>query len=100
MLEFLFEFIFEIIIEGSLELGTDRKIPWPLRIFALLIFLGIYGGLTALFAYIGAGCWRRGDLAAAIVVWILDAFFAALIVYLIRKKFKEKRDDKDLHQNM
>lgn len=35
-MEFIVELICEIIFEGSIELSTNRKVPWPLRILACL----------------------------------------------------------------
>lgn len=96
-MDFLFELIFEIIIEGSLELGTDRKIPMPLRILALLLFLLIYVAFIGIFAFIAVGCWKRGDVAASIVLFILDAIFVLLVVRMIRKKYKEKTNEEGLH---
>lgn len=96
-MDFLFEIIVEIIIEGSLELGTNRKVPLFFRILALLIFLLIYGALIGLFALIGIGCWQEGNIAAAIVVFILDAIFTVFVVAMIRKKIKEKNNREGLH---
>ena len=41
-MEILFEFLFEIIIEGSIELGSEKKVPIPLRILAVFIVLAVF----------------------------------------------------------
>ena len=44
-MEMILEFLFELIVEGSLEATADKKVPWPLRILAAVILIGVYGGL-------------------------------------------------------
>ena len=39
----LFEILLELVFEGSHALGTDRRVAWPLRVAAALVF-----GLLAL----------------------------------------------------
>lgn len=94
-MELLFEIIFEIIIEGSLELGTSRKVPMALRVFLLLILGLVYGVLIGVFAMVAIECWKRGDIAAAIVVFSLGIGITFLVVYGIRKKYKENSRNKD-----
>lgn len=91
-MEFILELIFEIIVEGSFELGTSKKVPWFLRILALLVFVAIYGGLVGIFALIALNCWRDGNLVAALLVLALDAAFVVLLVHMIRKKIRENSD--------
>lgn len=89
-MDFLFELIFDVILEGTIELSTSKKVPLIVRILLLMIVLLIYGGMIGIFVMIGLECWQRGDSAAAIFVYAIAAILAVLVVYMIRKKCKEK----------
>ena len=91
-MEIFFEILFDIIIEGSLELGTSRKVPLPLRILAMLILLLVYGGLIAIFALIAVRCWKDGDILIAVVVSMLDVIVAVASLYAVRKMYKKKNN--------
>lgn len=92
-MDILFELIFEIVLEGSLELGTSKKIPMLLRVLALLILLVIYVGMIGIFAMVGLDCLESDKTFAAILIFIFDAVFAVLAVRMVWKKYKEKRNN-------
>lgn len=94
-MDILLELLFEIIIEGSLELGTTRKVPLPLRILALIIVLFVYGFLLFIIFMIGYDAAKEGNTGVAGMMYVTDALLFILVVYAIRKKFKENRNDKD-----
>lgn len=89
-MEFLVELIFDIIFEGSLELGTSRKVPMPVRIIAGMVLLAIYGGLFILFAMIATEALQSGDTAAALIFIAVDILIVFLVIWAFRKKYKEK----------
>ena len=92
-MEFIFELLFEIIVEGSIELSTHRKVPMIIRILALLLFLGIYGSLIVVLFLVGYDAAKSGDTGAAGMMYALDILFIVIILYVIRKKFKENRTE-------
>ena len=92
-MEFIIELLFEIIIEGSLELGTHHKVPMPLRILALLLFLSIYGLLIGGIIMIGYSSARDGDKGVAGMMYLIAALLTIVIIYVIRKKFKENKGE-------
>ena len=90
-MEFVIEFILELIIEGTIEIGTSRKVALPIRIMALLLFLAIYGVVLGAIAMVGIGIWQDGNMPLAIFVFGIDAFIAIVVVYWIVKQYKEKQ---------
>ena len=95
-MEFILELLFEIILEGSLMIGTgdldaetEKKIPMPIRILALLISVGIYGGLIVLFFMLGLDAMETKPAFGWLFV-IVAVVFAVLVVYVIRKKWRER----------
>lgn len=45
----IMEFIASLILEGTLEAGTSKKVPLPLRILLLLVFFAFYCALIGVF---------------------------------------------------
>jgi len=39
-----FELLFELIFEGSLEIGTSKKVSMPIRIVVMTVFFIVVGG--------------------------------------------------------
>lgn len=88
-MEFLIELIFDIIFEGSLELSTSRRVPLPLRIFAALILLIVYGGIVVILGLLGVDALRGGKTHIAFFFFVVDLFIIFLAVWAVRKKYKE-----------
>ena len=88
-MEFVLELIFEIIIEGTIEIGTSKKVPLPIRIIALLIFLLIYGAILGVIAMVGIGVWQDGNTSLSFMVFGLDVLIALLVVCWIVKQYKK-----------
>ena len=94
MMEFVLELIFDIIVEGSIALGSEKKVPMPLRILALLIVLVIFGGFAAFLFIIGYDLMIDGQTAGAVLFYAVAVFFVGGCVYQARKMFRA-RDDED-----
>lgn len=91
-MELIFELFLEIVIEGCLEIGTSRRVPMPLRILALLLFLGVFGGLIVLFVIIGLGAMEDNPAVGWLMI-IIAVLLAVVVGYAVRKKAKEKKND-------
>ena len=90
-MEFLFELLAEIVIEGSIELGTSRKVPWILRILLLLLVGGVYILLLVAITSVGIDCLERGDTSAAVIILAVDVLIAAAVIYMFVKSYKKNR---------
>ncbi len=93
-MEFLLELLFEIVVEGSIELGSEKTVPIPLRILAAFIVLAVFFGMGGLCIYMGYDAILVGDKTAAIafVVGILLMFGGMFIILKMFRKKKEKLD--------
>lgn len=90
-MEFIFELIFEIIFEGSVELSTNKKVPWPLRILACLILLVVYGGLLLLIGYAGVNLLQDGKIAGGVIMILIGIFLAVMCAWGLIRKYREHR---------
>lgn len=88
-MEFVFELLFEVIVEGTLDIGTSRKIPVFFRILALIGFLAIYVGIIGLLLIYGVDALRSNDLFGGCLC-ILTAIVVLLgCIFLTVKKLKK-----------
>lgn len=94
-MDIILEFIMEIVLEGALGLGTGKKVPLPLRILAVLVYFVIYGVVIVLCAIGAIECWKDGDIPIAVFLFVFDISFTTLVVYALRKKYKEKNIKKN-----
>lgn len=92
IIEGIFELIFEIIVEGSLEVGTSKKVPLPLRILAFILFVAIFGGFVIFFMVLGFDSMKQGDTAEAVILFVVAIGLLLGCIHIIRKKFKERSD--------
>lgn len=90
-MEFLLDFLFELVLEGSIEIGTSRKVPLALRILALTLLVLVYGAFVVLLVVVAVTMWQEGATVGSILVIFIDVFFAGMIVLAVRKKFRERR---------
>ena len=95
MMEFIFELIFDIIVEGSIELGSEKKVPMPLRILALLVVLIIFIGMAGIMLFIGYDAMMNGQVAVSILLYAVSVFILAGGMYQVRKMFKAHREDEE-----
>lgn len=91
-MEFLLELLFDIIVEGSIELGSEKTVPMPLRILAALIVLVVFFGMGGLFVYMGYDAMLGNDNSAAIAfaVGALMVFGGIFVIFKMFQKKKEK----------
>lgn len=94
-MEFLLELIFEIIIEGSLELGTTKKVPMPLRILACALLLIIYGGLITIFILLTIDAWQTKGVFVGGFLAAIDLFLIIVFIGAFRNKLRENNHKSD-----
>jgi len=93
-MEFILELIFEIIVEGSLEIGTSKRVPLPLRIFTMLIVIAVFGGVIVLFFILALSIMKSNPALAWLLI-VFDVFLAICCIYGFRKKWREKHNSLD-----
>lgn len=86
----IMEFIVNLILEGTLEAGTSKKVPMPLRILLLIIFFAIYAALIGIIIMIGVNGIKDGKIFGAIVMFAVAALIAVMSVAAFIKTYKSK----------
>ena len=90
----ILEILLEIIIEGTIELGTSKKVKLPIRILLILVFLLIYGGIIGVIAMVGMELWQDGNTACSLMVLGSDVLLAVLVVCWIVKQYRKNNKSK------
>lgn len=89
-MEFLLELLFEIILEGTLELGTSRRVPVVIRILALLLILALFGGVTILIVIAGIHVLKQGDTLVGVLLLAAALLMALVSIYMVVKKIRRR----------
>lgn len=90
-MEFILELIIEIILEGTIQIGTSRKVPVGFRILAIAILTFVYVGFVVMLATFAVNLWKDGSIASAVVVGVIDLVVAVFLLWGATKKIKEHR---------
>lgn len=98
-MEFVLELIFEIVIEGCLEVWSEKKVPMPIRILCAFVFMAIYLGFSGALIYIGYDAMVGGNWGAAILFYVVGFGLLIGVFYILTKKFKEKHKEKEEQEN-
>lgn len=86
-MEFIIELLFEFILEGTIELGSHKKVPMPLRILATMIILVCYFGLGGLLIY---GAYTEPEGPEKIFIYLCGFFIFGGGIYIVYKMYKKK----------
>ncbi len=89
-MEFVFELLFEIIIEGTLDIGTTKKVPLFFRIIAMIGFLAVYVGIVGLLLIYGVDALRSQDLFGGVLCIFTALVVLAGCIYMVAKKLRER----------
>jgi hypothetical protein len=92
-MEFIIELIIEIILEGTIQIGTSRKVPVGFRILAIAILTFVYVGFVVMLATFAVNLWKDGSIASAVVVGVIDLVVAVFLLWGATKKIKEHRQE-------
>lgn len=89
-MDFIIEFIVELLIEGSIEIGTNRKISkfvrYPLLILILIFYIVVIGIIT----FVGIELLSK-NIILGIIFLLLALFLIFITIWAFRKKLKEKK---------
>ena len=91
-MEILFEFLFQLIVEGSIELGSEKTVPMPVRILAAFIVFAVFFGMGGVFVYTGYNAALANNKGAAIVLFIVGVFLLFGGMFAILKMFRKKAE--------
>lgn len=92
-MEFLLDLLFDIILEGSIEIGSEKKVPLFLRILVGGIVLAIFLGLSGMLIYAGYEMLLMDSKVGAIIFFGVGVFLMLGGTLLIRKMFYKKKEN-------
>ena len=88
-MEFLLELLLEIIMEGSIELGSAKSVPMPIRILAAVIVFSVFFGMGGVLVYMGCDAAQAGDPGAAVALILVGAALLLGGIFVIVKMFRK-----------
>lgn len=91
-MEFLIELLFDIIVEGSIALGSEKTVPMPLRVIAVIINLIVFFGMGGVFIYMGYESLLEQDQAACIGLSVVGVFMIVGGIFIVYKMFHKKKE--------
>lgn len=91
-MDFIIEFILELILEGSMEIGTNKKISKFIRYPLLVLIILFYMAFIFLFIYIGINVLKDNIIGGAIII-LIGIVLALITIYAFHKKIKEKENE-------
>lgn len=91
-MEFIFDLLFDIIVEGSIEIGSIKKVPMPIRIIALLVVLTIFFGLGSIIIFEGYNAYISGSMLIACIFFGLGASCIISGIFEAIKMFRKKKN--------
>lgn len=89
-MEILLELFFDIIFEGSIAVGSEKKVPMPVRVFAGIIVLATFLGLGGLFIYMGYEAILENNMVFTIFILAVGLGLFSGGIFVIYKMFKDK----------
>ena len=92
-MEFLLELLFDIILEGSIEVGSGKKVPFIIRILAGGIVLAIFLGLSGVLIYAGYEMFLMDSKVGATIFFGMGMFLILGGTLSIRKMFCKKKEN-------
>ena len=93
-MEFIIELLFEIILEGTIAIGSEKKVPMPLRILCLLVEWTIFFGFGGFAVYAGYDALLENDTTGYFILGVGILFIIGGI-FIAYKMFKKKREKED-----
>lgn len=93
-MDFIMELLVEIVLEGTIALGSEKKVPMPLRILCLIVEWTIFFGLGGLFIYMGYDAFLQNDTVAAVVLLPVGSLMIIGGIFIAFKMFRKKKENK------
>lgn len=89
-MDFLIEFIVELLLEGSIELGTNKKVPKIIRYPMLFFITTILLLVILLILYLGIRIWSQNKYAS-IFIMVIGIFFLIGFILKFKHIYNQKR---------
>lgn len=91
-MDFIIEFILELILEGTIEIGTSRKVSKFIRYPLLALIILFYIAFNFLFIYIGIKI-LKDNMIGGVIIILIGILLILTTIYAFYKKLKEKENE-------
>ena len=89
-MEFIVELLVEIVIEGTIAIGSEKKVPMPIRILCAIVEWMIFFGMGGLFIYMGYEATILNDTVATVALITIGGCMIIGGIFIVYKMFKKK----------
>ena len=93
-MDLIFEIIFELIVEGSIEISSNKKISKFIRYPLIFLIVLFFGSIIFMLLYFGI-CGINKNLPMSLVLIALGLFFLIGSIIKFKKIYLEKKEDKE-----
>ena len=94
-MEFIVELLVEIVLEGTIAIGSERKVPMPIRILCAFVEWMIFFGMGGLLIYIGYEAAISNDTVAAVALIVVGGCMIIGGIFIAYKMFRKKREQEN-----
>ena len=90
-MEILFEALLELLLEGTMEAGTNKRVPKPIRYFILALLALFFGGLFIVGLLIGISQLKESVLSGVVIIVVVLAI-GALFGWSMHNTLKKRNN--------
>ena len=93
-MEFIIELLVEIVLEGTIAIGSEKKVPIPIRILCVFVEWIIFFGFGGLLIYMGYESIIQNDTVSAALFFGCGVLMIFGGIYIAVKMFRKKKENK------
>lgn len=90
-MDFIIEFILELVIEGGIEIGSNKKVSKWIRYPILALVIVFYLALITMLIFIGITVVKE-QFITAVAFWLVALLLLIGTLYTFNKKYKELKE--------
>ena len=95
-MEFIIEFLFEVFLEGSIEIGSERSFPLPVRILCLFIVFALFFLLGSSLIYSGYELLLQNDIVFGVISAVIGCIVIIFGIFVAVKMFRKKKNRREI----
>lgn len=89
-MEFIFELIAEVLVDGGIEVGTNKKISKWIRYPILFILISLCLAVTFLVIFVGISIFEKSALGSILIIFVGIILFIG-VIFRFRKLYIENK---------
>lgn len=93
-MEFLAELLVEIVLEGTIAIGSEKKVPMPIRILCAFVEWIIFFGFGGFLIYMGYESALQNNTISAFMLLGVGVLMIIGGIYIAVKMFRKKKESK------